>query len=165
MSEDKEKFLSRWSRLKQHAREPPPAGPADTAGPPPELPPLDSLDINSNFKGFLHPKVDENLRRAALKKLFNDPHFNVMDGLDVYIDDYGKSEPIPAEMLRQLAQAQNIFAGPKPDEAPRDEPSPAPPAVGASAGEALPPSAGEEAVAPTDAPTVDTDHTGSAVKS
>jgi hypothetical protein len=33
------------------------------------------------------------VRNAALKKLFTDPHFNVMDGLDVYIDDYGKPDP------------------------------------------------------------------------
>ena len=30
-----------------------------------------------------------------MKKLFSDPHFNVMDGLDTYIDDYGKPDPIP----------------------------------------------------------------------
>jgi hypothetical protein len=41
-----------------------------------------------------------------MKKLFSDPHFNVMDGLDVYIDDYGKPDPIPPEMLRSLASAK-----------------------------------------------------------
>ena len=30
-----------------------------------------------------------------MKKLFSDPHFNVMDGLDTYIDDYGKPDPLP----------------------------------------------------------------------
>jgi hypothetical protein len=49
------------------------------------------------------------LRRSALKKLFSDPHFNVMDGLDVYIDDYSVSEPIPPEMLAGLKQAQRIL--------------------------------------------------------
>ena len=43
--------------------------------------------------------MGEDVRRAALKKLFSDPRFNVMDGLDVYIDDYSKTEPIPPEML------------------------------------------------------------------
>jgi hypothetical protein len=52
------------------------------------------------------PKVDEDVKRAALKKLFADPHFNVMDGLDTYIDDYGKPDPIPVSMLRKMAQAQ-----------------------------------------------------------
>jgi hypothetical protein len=112
-----EGFVGRWSRLKTEAREAPEA-PVPTERPrviadpddaPPELPSLDKLTFDSDFKGFFHPKVDENLRRAALRKLFSDPHFNVMDGLDVYIDDYSKSEPIPAAMLASLKQAQRII--------------------------------------------------------
>ncbi len=121
MSEDQEKsgngeFLSRWSRLKERAREQTPAAPQaavpaiDPKAPSPELPPLNKLTIDSDFRGFFHPKVDENLRRMALKKLFSDPHFNLMDGLDVYIDDYSKSDPLPAAMLAQLKHAQKIFA-------------------------------------------------------
>jgi Protein of unknown function (DUF3306) len=116
MSDDNEKFLSRWTRLKQETREQPAAKRADAAGPPPKLPPLETLDINSDFKGFLHPKVDAKLRHAALKKLFSDPRFNVMDGLDVYIGDYNKADPIPPEMLQQLVQVQNMFASLKKDE-------------------------------------------------
>lgn len=115
MTDDNEKFLSRWSRLKQDTRAQPPADPkpavpaADPEAPPPELPPLDKLTLDSDYRGFFHPKVDENLRRAALRKLFSDPHFNVMDGLDVYIDDYSKPDPLPAGMLAQLKQAQKIL--------------------------------------------------------
>jgi len=113
--ESGEKILSRWSRLKQEAKKQPVTGPqpvpaSDPEAPAPELPAVDQLGINSDFRGFFHPKVDENLRRAALKKLFSDPHFNVMDGLDVYIDDYSKSDPLPAGMLAGLRQAQNIIA-------------------------------------------------------
>jgi uncharacterized protein DUF3306 len=115
MAEDQEGFLKRWSRLKQEVKEQPPAKPAgaaalDPEAPPPELPPVEKLTMDSDFRGFFHPKVDENLRRAALKKLFSDPHFNVMDGLDVYIDDYSKPNPLPAAMLAQLRQAQKILA-------------------------------------------------------
>ena len=39
-----------------------------------------------------------------------------MDGLDTYIDDYSKSEPIPAAMLASLRQAQNILGWAKEDE-------------------------------------------------
>jgi len=116
MSEDNEKFLSRWARLKQQTRDEPAAKPADAAGPPPELPPLETLDINSDFKGFLHPKVDAKLRQAALKKLFSDPHFNIMDGLDVYTGDYNTADPIPPEMLQKLVWVQNMFASLKKDE-------------------------------------------------
>ena len=71
---------------------------------------MEELTLDSDFSGFFHPKVDEDLRRSALRKLFSDPHFNVMDGLDTYIDDYSKTEPIPAAMLAGLKQAQRIFA-------------------------------------------------------
>lgn len=111
-----EVFLARWTRLKKAAREQPAEKPQpkpeapDPNAPPPELPPVDKLTIDSDYTGFFHPKVDEKLRRAALRKLFGDPHFNVMDGLDVYIDDYSKSDPLPAEMLAQLKHGQQILA-------------------------------------------------------
>jgi hypothetical protein len=104
--------------MKTEARTAEPEPPSDVAAPasavtaeevPPELPPVESLTIDSDFRGFFHPKVDEDLRRSALRKLFSDPHFNVMDGLDVYIDDYSVSEPIPPEMLAGLKQAQRIL--------------------------------------------------------
>lgn len=109
----KETFLARWTRLKKEAREEPAEKPqpkpqaVDPKAP--ELPPLDKLTFDSDYRAFFHHKVDENMRRAALKKLFSDPRFNVMDGLDVYIDDYSKSEPIPAAMLAQLKQAEKIL--------------------------------------------------------
>jgi uncharacterized protein DUF3306 len=111
--DNKEAFVERWSRMKQEAKDQPPAQAPDKAvdpkAPPPELPPVDKLTIDSDFRDFFHPKVGEDVRRAALKKLFSDPRFNVMDGLDVYIDDYSKTEPIPPEMLAGLRQAQNIL--------------------------------------------------------
>ena len=106
-------FLARWSQRKQEARETPPAAvPVDEVvdTPVPDLPPVDELTPQSDFSAFMHPKVDPELRRAALKKLFSDPHFNVMDGLDTYVDDYSKSDPLPPAMLAGLRQAQNILA-------------------------------------------------------
>lgn len=67
-----------------------------------------ALAPDADFKPFLDARVDEAVKRAALKKLFADPHFNLMDGLDTYIDDYGKPDPIPASMLRQLAQSKAL---------------------------------------------------------
>jgi hypothetical protein len=83
---------------------------AQAETPLPELPCVDDLTLDSDFSGFLHPKVDPGVRKAALQKLFSDPHFNVMDGLDTYIDDYSKTEPLPPAMLAGLRQAQNILA-------------------------------------------------------
>ena len=114
-----EPFLSRWSRKKDEARQQPPepvrGKVPDPGEPAPELPPVDKLTKDSDYRDFFHPKVGEDTRRLALKKLFSDPHFNVMDGLDVYIDDYSKSEPIPPEMLAGLRQAQNILRWAKED--------------------------------------------------
>jgi len=122
-TQDKEPFLSRWSRRKlDSATEklaPKPAAPAAAAttgsqaavpAPIPELPPVDSLQgLASEYKDFLRPGVDEKLRQSALKRLFHDPHFNVMDGLDTYIDDYSKADPIPEAMLRTLEHAKGLL--------------------------------------------------------
>lgn len=113
-----EPFLDRWSRRKAEAKReaPPAAGEQDAAAKaPPDLPPIEKLTFESDYRAFFHPKVDEDTRRAALKKLFSDPRFNVMDGLDVYIDDYSKTEPIPPAMLAGLRQAQNILQWAKED--------------------------------------------------
>jgi hypothetical protein len=159
-----EDFVSRWSRLKQEARQSPPQPPAKEADPKeraPELPPIDQLTIDSDYRAFFHPKVGEDVRRAALKKLFSDPRFNVMDGLDVYIDDYSKSEPIPAAMLASLKQAQNILGWAKEDEEqrakeerarkqlPKDAPPQAiePPAEDSALAAGTPPAAPEAAPA------------------
>lgn len=125
---DKESFFSRWSRLKRKAEERAPeklpAGAADPKAQAPQLPPLDTLGFDSDYRVFLDPKVDEETRRAALKKLFSDPRFNEMDGLDVYIDDYSKGEPLPAEMLERLRQAQTILEAAKPPAAEAGEQAP-----------------------------------------
>ena len=118
---EQEQFLARWSRLKREAEDQPPQEKApekavDPKAPAPELPPLDKLTLDSDYRAFFHPKVDEDVRRAALKKLFSDPRFNVMDGLDVYIDDYSKTEPIPPAMLAGLRQAQKILEWAKEDD-------------------------------------------------
>jgi hypothetical protein len=67
-----------------------------------ELPKIADLTPDSDFTPFMRSGVDSVDRNAALKKLFSDPHYNQMDGLDIYIDDYGKPDPIPEEMLKRL---------------------------------------------------------------
>jgi hypothetical protein len=119
LPESQEPFLSRWSRLKDEARQAPadpaPVKATEEPGPAPALPSLDEITPETDFRPFFHPKVGEEVRRAALKKLFSDPHFNVMDGLDVYIDDYSKTEPIPEAMMQGLRQAQMILASARED--------------------------------------------------
>lgn len=77
----------------------------------PDKPPLTLADVaeltrESDYSAFVARGVTPDVKNAALKKLFTDPHFNVMDGLDTYIDDYGKPDPLPPGMLRKMVQSQ-----------------------------------------------------------
>jgi Protein of unknown function (DUF3306) len=89
-----------------------PGGQGDHAQPEPAPAPALSLEdarsltTDSDFRPFMARGVGGDVRNAAMKKLFSDPHFNVMDGLDIYIDDYSKADPIPEAMLRQMVGAQ-----------------------------------------------------------
>jgi len=95
------------------AKPPTVASPPTEATATPSLPPVGSLTFDSDFTAYLKPEVDESLRRQALRKLFADPRFNVMDGLDVYIDDYSKADPIPPDILAQLRHARDVLDPPK----------------------------------------------------
>ncbi len=139
-------FLSRWARRKaqvREGREPVPTAPvpapieapvaaavpiATEAQPPVAgetaaepaltLDDVATLTAESDFSRFVAHDVDPTVKNAALKKLFTDPHYNVMDGLDTYIDDYGKPDPLPEGMLRQMVQSQflGLFDDEKKDE-------------------------------------------------
>lgn len=76
--------------------------------PPPTLQDVHALTRDSDFSPFVTNRVAPEVKNAALKKLFSDPHYNVMDGLDIYIDDYSNLEPLPAPMLRQMASAHAL---------------------------------------------------------
>lgn len=120
-----EPFLSRWSKRKTEARagtpsaEPAPAAVAPPVpvaaaevapSPPPPLPPVESLTPESDFTGFMRPEVDEGVKRQALKALFQDPRYNEMDGLDVYISDFSLPDPIPESWLGQLRAMARLGA-------------------------------------------------------
>ncbi len=132
-------FLSRWSRRKAEVRKnvaldevsekslAPPTklvGSLDQEGdqkthldsaaqqkPAPSMADVQSLTKDSDYTQFMAGEVAPEVKNAAMKKLFADPHFNVMDRMDVYIDDYGQSDPIPQAMLRQMVSAKflNLF--------------------------------------------------------
>jgi hypothetical protein len=76
---------------------------------PPTMDDVAALTPDSDFSRFLSCGVDTDVRRSAMKKLFSDPHFHVMDGLDIYIDDYNKFQPMPAAMLAALNHAQGVL--------------------------------------------------------
>lgn len=146
-----EGWLRRWSRRKQasHSRETraapdaPPAQaaasevPSEETAPPALPPPLNALDEESDYSGFLHPRVGDALRRAALRQLFHSAKFNVVDGLDDYAEDYRSFEPLgdvltadarhrmeqEAQRLRAQASAEGPSAHHEPAASADREPS------------------------------------------
>ena len=77
--------------------------------PPPTMADVDALTPDSDFTRFTQPEVDPQVRNAAMKKLFHsEPQVNVMDGLDVYIDDYNTPDPLPKSMMRMMLQARAL---------------------------------------------------------
>ncbi len=130
---EEEGLLSRWSRRKHEAKsfqvdeesakeahaeiddleesvEPVEAEeyqPDDT-----DMPALESLDEESDYSGFMSPKVSDGLRTLALRQLFRGSVFNVRDGLDDYDDDFTQftklGDVVTAEMRRQMARLKQV---------------------------------------------------------
>ena len=117
--EKKEAFLHRWSRRKHEQKDLPVK---EEEAPAPSLPPLDKLTPESDYTGFMHPKVEDALRRVALKKLFKDPHFNTPDPFEPFSGDWTGGEAISDEMLKTLNQARtHLFSEENEKEAPPEE--------------------------------------------
>ncbi|MFW2357293.1 DUF3306 domain-containing protein [Hydrogenophaga sp.] len=162
---DDDNFFSRWSRRKVQVRtgeplppEPVPpvavAAPAAVVAPvapvapvvaePPEPPPALTLDDvarltpESDYSAFVARSVSPDVRNAAVKKLFTDPHYNIMDGLDIYIDDYSQPSPLSKADMAKMVGAQFLKLvddpnEPKPAATVNAEPIPEPPAEVAQA--------------------------------
>ncbi len=78
---------------------------------PPALPTMSDVSLltrGSDYSRFVGSGVDPGVSNAAMKKLFSDPRYNVMDGLDTYIDDYRKPDPISLADLRLMNQAHTL---------------------------------------------------------
>ena len=127
---EQEKFLQRWARLKSDGRpqslptgdrlaknvgshdDAVQDGPAAATPVQKTSPTLDDaalLTPDSDYSAYVAHGVDKAVRRTALKKLFSDPHFNLLDGLDIYMGDYNQASPVSASMLAALQQAQGFL--------------------------------------------------------
>ena len=104
----------------------PPTLPAEPAEPPPAptLEDVARLSLDGDFKPFVARGVPADVRNAAVKKLFTDPHFNVMDGLDIYIDDYSKHSPLSAAEMAKMVGAQFLKLVDDPNEVKIPAPAP-----------------------------------------
>jgi len=137
-------FFKRWSELKQSQAPAKPIAPepeikleADqlpatveqksTSDEPAPVDPVNSLTLedvaklkpDSDYAQFMQAEVGEDVHQAAMKKLFTDPHYNIMDGLDIYIDDYSQEDPLPAGMLEKMVQSTMLGLFKKVEEIPQ----------------------------------------------
>ena len=67
---------------------------------------VSKLTPESDFTSYMTQGVSPEVRNAAMKKLLADPHYNIMDGLDIYIGDYNTPDPLPEGMLAKMVGAQ-----------------------------------------------------------
>jgi hypothetical protein len=118
-----EPFLARWSRRKSESdAAPEPESPErsdiDIAAAPGEatapaltdedMPPVESLRADSDFTGFMSPGVSEQLRRAALRKLFSMSEFNVTDGLNDYDEDYTEFTTLGDVLTHEMRRLREL---------------------------------------------------------
>jgi hypothetical protein len=89
----------------------------------PTMADVEKLNPDSDFSGFASAGVKDDVHHAAMKKLFSDPHYNVMDGLDIYIDDYSKEDPLPPGMLEKMVQSSMLGLFKKLEEEPSVSPT------------------------------------------
>jgi hypothetical protein len=99
----------------------PVAGAAQAPEVAPTLEDVLKLTKDSDFSAYVKPGIDPEVQKAAMQKLFSDPRYNVMDGLDIYIDDYSKPDPIPLEMLKRMNQSKMLGLFKTPEEKLADE--------------------------------------------
>ncbi|MDB4224285.1 DUF3306 domain-containing protein [Granulosicoccus sp.] len=59
-----------------------------------DMPPVESLTAESDVSAFFNKGVSAALRKAALRFVFQQPKFNVRDGLNDYDGDYTVFEPL-----------------------------------------------------------------------
>ena len=128
----------------------PATAPVEEPVPRPTMDDVARLTRSSDYSRFVGAGVDADVSNAAMKKLFSDPRFNVMDGLDTYIDDYGKPDPIPDAMLRQLNQAKFLRLFDAEDEADAARPD----AAAAAFTDGAPPPAVAQSLRSDDSPSL-----------
>lgn len=127
---EQDSFLSRWSRRKlEHSER---LSEQDAAPPEPiedesttelsttesdeetrvltdeDMPPIESLDENSDYSLFMSKGVSEKLRRMALRKLFSGAAFNIRDGLDDYDDDFTTFESLGDMVTSEMKHREEM---------------------------------------------------------
>ena len=131
-----EGLLRRWSRRKaQERRETRPPGPADaektgvtessgTESPPDvpvltdaDMPPIESLDKDSDYRPFLSPGVSDALRTRALRRLFHSGPVNERCPLESEYYDCHGFEPLGSVITHEMREEMEHAAAALKDQA------------------------------------------------
>jgi hypothetical protein len=139
IADDKENFVSRWSRRKIEARkaEEKPPEPAARSGPAVSSANAAATQQDAPAPGVAAPGIAEGpgiriprLHAAGrgrepqalgLKQLFRDPHFENFERFAEYCEDYTKEEPIPLAMLKTLEHAKGLLFDEEKKEAKKED--------------------------------------------
>ena len=73
---------------------------------------LQAVEQGGDIKAFMVDKVSVELKNKAFKTLFSRPEFNVMDGLDIYIDDYNKFTPLSQGDIAKMSLSKQLLSRP-----------------------------------------------------
>lgn len=70
-----------------------------------DMPPLESLDEDSDFAPFLSTGVSDGLRQQALRILFGQSAFNITDGLNDYDEDFTEFTKLGNVITHEMKRA------------------------------------------------------------
>jgi hypothetical protein len=68
-----------------------------------------ALPPGADVSRFMGLDVSDEVRSAALKRLFSAPEYNVRSTMDVYWEDYSNLPKLSQEEVRSLAQSKSLY--------------------------------------------------------
>ncbi|MFZ9176933.1 MAG: DUF3306 domain-containing protein [Burkholderiaceae bacterium] len=78
-------------------------------GPAPTMADVAALPPGGDVSRFMGLDVSDEVRSAALKRLFSAPEYNVRSTMDVYWEDYSNLPKLSQAEVRSLAQSKSLY--------------------------------------------------------
>lgn len=82
---------------------------AQSEGPAPTMADVEALLPGADVSRFMGLDVSDEVRSAALKRLFSAPEYNVRSTMDVYWEDYSNLPKLSQAEVRSLAQSKSLY--------------------------------------------------------
>lgn len=70
---------------------------------------VEAVPVGGDVSRFMGLDVPDNIRSAALKRLFSAPEYNVRSQMDVYWEDYSNLPKLSQDEIRSLTQSESLF--------------------------------------------------------